>query len=111
MADEHLFDVPPIIRITNVSKSFSTTTELLHSTTMSLQTSQEISPAACFGFAVLILTTVFGNILVLSALFLDKRLHTPSFFLIANMAIADLLLGKQRRRRIFAPIDSERMII
>lgn len=95
MADENLFDVPPIIRITNVSKSFSTTTEL-HSTTMFLQTNQEISPAACFGFAILILTTVFGNILVLSALFLDKRLHTPSFFLIANMAIADLLLGKTK---------------
>lgn len=95
MADGILLDVPPIIRITNVSKSFSTTiTTDVPSTVLSLQTSQEISPAACFGFAVLILTTVFGNILVLSALFLDKRLHTPSFFLIANMAMADLLLGK-----------------
>ena len=92
MADGILLDISPIIRITNVSKSFSTID--VPSTTLSLQTSQEISPAACFGFAVLILTTVFGNILVLSALFLDKRLHTPSFFLIANMAMADLLLGK-----------------
>lgn len=52
-----------------------------------------ISLAACFGFAILILATVLGNTLVLLALFLDKRLHAPSFFLIANMATADLLLG------------------
>lgn len=97
MADGILLDVPPIIHISNVSKSFSTSiiTEL-PSTSIALQTNQEISPAACIGFAVLILTTVFGNILVLSALFLDKRLHTPSFFLIANMAMADLLLGKTK---------------
>ena len=53
----------------------------------------KISPIECLGFAILILTTVVGNILVLLAFFLDKRLHTSSFYLIANMAIADLLLG------------------
>lgn len=64
-------------------------------TTMMIETEKaHISPLACVGFAVLILATVFGNTLVLSALFLDKRLHLPSFFLIANMATADLLLGK-----------------
>ena len=52
--------------------------------------------AACFGFVLLILATVVGNTLVLLALYLDKRLHSPSFYLIANMAIADLLLGKTR---------------
>ena len=52
--------------------------------------------AACFGFVLLILATVLGNTLVLLALYLDKRLHSPSFYLIANMAIADLLLGKPR---------------
>ena len=67
----------------NISNILSTTTANAH-----------ISLAACFGFAVLILATVLGNTLVLSALFLDKRLHAPSFFLIANMATADLLLGK-----------------
>ena len=63
-------------------------------TAMSKQPSSDISPAACFGLTILILATVVGNTLVLLALFLDKRLHAPSFFLIANMAIADLLLGK-----------------
>jgi histamine receptor H3 len=57
----------------------------------------DISLPACLAFAVLILATVVGNTLVLLALFLDKRLHSPSFFLIANMAIADLLLGKREQ--------------
>lgn len=54
----------------------------------------EISLVACVGFVILILTTVGGNTLVILALYLDKRLHSPSFYLIANMAIADVLLGK-----------------
>ncbi len=45
---------------------------------------------------ILLLATVGGNTLVLLALFLDKRLHSSSFYLIANMAIADLLLGKDK---------------
>lgn len=104
MSNGILQSVPQLIRTYNVtrtiSESFSTTTNslsLIEQTTMSTKripvTSSEISPAACIGFAILILTTVGGNTLVLSALFLDKRLHTPSFYLIANMAIADLLLG------------------
>ncbi len=58
-------------------------------------TNTDISPLACFGFTILILATVGGNSLVLLALYLDKRLHSPSFYLIANMAVADLLLGNK----------------
>lgn len=66
----------------------------------------EISLPACFGFVILILATVLGNTLVLLALYLDKRLHSPSFYLIANMAIADLLLGKNRIKFRFDFVNS-----
>lgn len=65
----------------------------MNNTTFERLISVHISPWTCLGLAVLILATVLGNTLVLSAIFLDKRLHAPSFFLIANMATADLLLG------------------
>jgi hypothetical protein len=99
MSEGILLDVPRIIRTYNVSRPISTTggiysTSIITQTALSTTTNPDVSPAACVGFAVLILSTVFGNTLVLAALFLDKRLHAPSFFLIANMAIADLLLGK-----------------
>ncbi|CAF0738295.1 unnamed protein product [Didymodactylos carnosus] len=48
---------------------------------------------ACIGFTLLICLTVVGNTFVLLALYLDKRLHSTSYYLIANMATADLLLG------------------
>jgi hypothetical protein len=75
----------------SVSVVEQTITTMMSST---LSTNTDISPIACLGFTILILATVGGNSLVLLALFLDKRLHSPSFYLIANMAIADLLLGK-----------------
>jgi hypothetical protein len=99
MSDGILLDLPEVLRIYNISRPRSTTTRLYSSsvvvqTTIPITTIPDISPLACLGFIVLILSTVIGNILVLLALFLDKRLHSPSFFFIANMAIADLLLGK-----------------
>ncbi|CAF1033700.1 unnamed protein product [Rotaria sordida] len=94
MTNEILLNVHEIIRKSNDSRLLTTRTDIYTSSVIS-QTAEDphISPVACIGFAVIILTTVIGNTLVLAALFLDKRLHTPSFFLIANMAIADLLLG------------------
>jgi len=95
MSNGILFDVPQVIRTYNVSRSISKTTAFaIAQTVVPIIPNPDISPAACIGFAILILTTVLGNLLVLLALFLDKRLHSPSFFLIANMAIADLLLGE-----------------
>ncbi|CAF3349562.1 unnamed protein product [Rotaria sp. Silwood1] len=95
MTNETLLYVREIIRKPSDYRSFNTTTGIYSSSVISQTVNNpDISPVACIGFAVLILTTVIGNTLVLAALFLDKRLHTPSFCLIANMAIADLLLGK-----------------
>ena len=72
---------------------FVQTTTMMTSSISSTNT--DISPIACLAFTILILATVGGNSLVLLALLLDKRLHSPSFYLIANMAMADLLLGKR----------------
>ncbi|CAF0755379.1 unnamed protein product [Rotaria sp. Silwood1] len=104
MSADILNNVPEVILSYNVTRtigdSLSTpaySQSLIQQTTMPTNSmsliNTEISLAACVGFVILILTTVGGNTLVLLALFLDKRLHTPSFYLIANMAVADLLLG------------------
>ncbi|CAF1571890.1 unnamed protein product [Adineta ricciae] len=78
--------------VTTNSYSFVEQTIIATTNSISLKTT-DISPLACFGLVILILATVAGNTLVLLALYLDKRLHSPSFYLIANMAVADLLLG------------------
>lgn len=104
MFDSFFNNVPQIIHTYNVTRTISAATmmnsfyPLVQTTTMMTSsipsTNTDISPIACLAFTILILATVGGNSLVLLALFLDKRLHSPSFYLIANMAIADLLLGK-----------------
>jgi hypothetical protein len=103
MANGILNNVPQILSVYNVTpaitESINTTTySLVEQVTMATNNfssnNTNFSPLACFGFVILILTTVGGNTLVLLALYLDKRLHSPSFYLIANMATADLLLGK-----------------
>lgn len=105
MFDSFFKNVPQIIHTYNVTRTMSAATTmnsfypLVQTTTMMTtsipSTNTDISPIACLAFTILILATVGGNTLVLLALFLDKRLHSPSFYLIANMAIADLLLGKR----------------
>jgi capsular polysaccharide biosynthesis protein len=96
-------NIPQIIYTYNVTRTSSAATmnsvSIVEQTTTIMtnsipSTNTDISPMACLGFTILILATVVGNSLVLLALYLDKRLHSPSFYLIANMALADLLLGK-----------------
>ena len=105
MFDSFFNNVPQIIHTYNVTRTMSAAATMMNSfyplvqtTTMMTSsipsTNTDISPIACLAFTILILATVGGNSLVLLALLLDKRLHSPSFYLIANMAIADLLLGK-----------------
>ncbi|KAL3070444.1 hypothetical protein niasHT_032234 [Heterodera trifolii] len=63
---------------------------------------QQRSNSVCLGFAdlfiafvliLLILTTVFGNVLVVLSVFLYKRMRTFTNFLLTSLATADLLVG------------------
>lgn len=42
---------------------------------------------------VIVATTLIGNILVVVVIYLDRRLHRPGFYFIANLSAADLLVG------------------
>ena len=119
-----ILNVPQVIRTYNVtgsiSESIQTTTQahslaVIEQATMMTNiissTNTDISPLACFGFTLLISATVGGNSLVLLALYLDKRLHSPSFYLIANMAVADLLLGKEKNKNIHFNFFFKHLII
>ncbi len=44
-------------------------------------------------FSLLVIPVVFGNLLVLAAIYKDHRLHTPTHVLIASLALADLVVG------------------
>ncbi|XP_003781534.1 olfactory receptor 2D3 [Otolemur garnettii] len=44
-------------------------------------------------FLLIYLLTVFGNLLIIFLIFLDSRLHTPMYFFLRNLSIADLCLS------------------
>lgn len=46
-----------------------------------------------FVLASLCLFTIFGNILIITAIIYDKNLHTSKYYYIASLAFADLLVG------------------
>ncbi|XP_077349962.1 histamine H3 receptor-like [Lithobates pipiens] len=58
-----------------------------------LQFSEGITYIIIVLISLLIFLTVFGNILVMVAFVIDKRLRTQSNFFLLNLAICDLLLG------------------
>ena len=43
--------------------------------------------------SLIVLTTVFGNTLVLLAIFCDFHLRSPTHYLMGSLALADLMLG------------------
>ncbi|KAM3911210.1 olfactory receptor 5A2-like [Leptodactylus fuscus] len=44
-------------------------------------------------FLVIYLITVIGNIIILSVISSDQRLHTPMYFLLANLSIIDIIFS------------------
>jgi hypothetical protein len=46
-----------------------------------------------FVLIIILVTTVIGNSLVLIIISLDHRLHCPGFYFLANLSVADLILG------------------
>ena len=55
--------------------------------------SQPLIVFSAIPLAIIILLTIFGNILVLIALCIDFALRSPTHLLMGNLACADLLLG------------------
>jgi len=46
----------------------------------------------------LALSTIFGNIFVILAIFVDFHLRSPTHYMMGSLALADLLLGKLKKK-------------
>ena len=79
------------MEIENISSTLSST-----DTNPFVQRSLFLTLFIILALAVIILLTVLGNILVLTAVVLDPALRSPTHLLMVNLACADLLLGKSR---------------
>jgi hypothetical protein len=80
-------------RLLNNQSNISQTSAAMNSDLASIDfASSEYILLALFLFS-LLMFTIFGNLLVLLALYADSRLRLPSHYLMGSLAIADLLLG------------------
>ncbi|XP_063794534.1 olfactory receptor 5A2-like [Pseudophryne corroboree] len=58
-----------------------------------LSESEEPQPLLFLMFLCIYLTTAIGNIMILSLISLDRRLHTPMYFFLANLSIIDIIVS------------------
>ncbi|XP_061447833.1 olfactory receptor 14A16-like [Rhineura floridana] len=75
-----------------VEKEQSIINQSFHSGFLLLEFSEvrELQILHFFGFLVYYLATVTGNLLIISAVASDHRLHTPMYFFLMNLAMQDL---------------------
>nr|XP_014700118.2 olfactory receptor 4K15 [Equus asinus] len=57
---------------------------------LGLSNSQELQPFLFFIFSLLYLTILLGNVLIILTVTSDSRLHTPMYFLLANLSFIDI---------------------
>lgn len=96
----HLFtimELPPEITTKDISiENLTAQTSVFNNTNLtvgnhtSLQLSQVVTGMALGAINIM---TIFGNILVLTAVFINKKLRTVTNYLVLSLATADLTLG------------------
>ncbi|VTJ90732.1 Hypothetical predicted protein, partial [Marmota monax] len=74
---------PNIIEAINV-------TDILEFHLLSLSADPELQPVLFGLFLTMYLITVFGNLLIVLAVSFDSNLHTPMYFFLSNLSLADI---------------------
>ncbi|KAB0339628.1 hypothetical protein FD755_024896 [Muntiacus reevesi] len=60
---------------------------------LGLSSSQELQPLLFFIFSLLYLAILLGNFLIILTVTSDSRLHTPMYFLLANLSFIDICVA------------------
>ncbi|XP_043842600.1 olfactory receptor 4K13 [Dromiciops gliroides] len=71
-------------------KNYSVVSEFI---LLGLTKSQNLQIFFFLGFSVVYIGIVLGNLLILITVTFDSRLHTPMYFLLANLSLIDMILG------------------
>lgn len=78
---------------------------------LGLSGSQELQPFLLFIFSLLYLAILLGNFLIILTVTSDSRLHTPMYFLLANLSFIDICVASFATPKMIADFLVERKTI
>ncbi|MBZ3885344.1 Olfactory receptor 4F4, partial [Sciurus carolinensis] len=78
---------------------------------LGLSNSQELQIFLFLFFFVFYIAIVFGNLLIVVTVASDSRLHSPMYFLLANLSLIDLSLSSATAPKMIADFFSTRKVI
>ncbi|XP_016014586.2 olfactory receptor 4K15 [Rousettus aegyptiacus] len=78
---------------------------------LGLSNSQELQPFLFFIFSLLYLAILLGNFLIILTVTSDSRLHTPMYFLLANLSFIDICVASFATPKMIADFLVERKVI
>uniref|UniRef100_K7FRS5 G-protein coupled receptors family 1 profile domain-containing protein n=1 Tax=Pelodiscus sinensis TaxID=13735 RepID=K7FRS5_PELSI len=77
-------------------------TEVTHFILLGIPNTDGLQTILFFTFLAFYLCTLLGNLLILSAILVDPRLHTPMYFFLGNLAIVDLGFSSVNNPKLLA---------
>ncbi|MRI72395.1 hypothetical protein FDP56_18700, partial [Enterococcus casseliflavus] len=78
---------------------------------LGLTQSQQVS-AVLFLFLLLVyVTTLLGNLLIMVTVTCESRLHTPMYFLLRNLSVADICFSSITAPKVLVDLLSDRKTI
>lgn len=78
---------------------------------MGLTSSKELQPILFVVFLLLYLAILLGNFLIILTVISDSRLHTPMYFLLANLSFIDICVASFATPKMIADLLAERKTI
>ncbi|MBZ3880308.1 Olfactory receptor 4K15 [Sciurus carolinensis] len=78
---------------------------------LGLSSSKELQPLLFFVFSLLYLAILLGNFLIILTMTSNSRLHTPMYFLLANLSFTDMCVASFATPKMIADLLVERKTI
>ncbi|KAB0339681.1 hypothetical protein FD755_024887 [Muntiacus reevesi] len=78
---------------------------------MGLSDDPELQPFLCVLFLSMYLVTVLGNLLIILAITSDPHLHTPMYFFLSNLSLADISLVSTMVPKVIVNIQTHIRVI
>ena len=78
---------PRYIQPQNITQNLTSVSEFF---LMGLSDDPELQPLLCVLFLSTYLVTMLGNLLIILAIISDPHLHTPMYFFLSNLSLADI---------------------